>query len=120
LRQWLALRNRIPSFSPRRRFVIFQELTPDMGAGQLADEDWVDDACGAIDDVERRGEAFLCFAGGTLQSPSAPIATTVWMRSLECCRCCKWRSPGDSMVKPLQSLPAPLQPCVCRFIVTTP
>src|SRR5690606_40123254 len=45
--------------SPIRRRVILEELPPHVLAGVEAVDDRVDDARGAVDDVERRVEAFL-------------------------------------------------------------
>ena len=42
-----------------RRRIVLQELPPHMLAGVEAVDDRVDDARGAVDDVQRRMEAFL-------------------------------------------------------------
>ena len=39
--------------------IVFQELAPDVVAGVEAVDDGVEDAGGAVDGVERRGEALL-------------------------------------------------------------
>src|SRR5262245_62042306 len=44
---------------PVRRLVILQELTPHMRTGVEAIDDWIHDARGTVDDVERRMEALL-------------------------------------------------------------
>src|SRR3546814_280322 len=48
-----------PAISPVRRRVILQELPPHVLAAVEAVDDRVDDARGAVDDVQRRVEAFL-------------------------------------------------------------
>src|SRR3546814_16658487 len=53
-----------PAISPVRRRVILQELPPHVLAAVEAVDDRVDDARGAVDDVQRRGEAFLDELGG--------------------------------------------------------
>src|SRR5688500_16956390 len=45
--------------SPLRRLVVLEELSPDVLAGVDPRDDGVDDAGGAVDDVERRVEAVL-------------------------------------------------------------
>src|ERR1700730_18034740 len=42
---------------PRRRLVVLQKLSPEVRAREAPGEDRVDDACCAVDDVERRREA---------------------------------------------------------------
>src|SRR4029453_15589512 len=51
-------------FSPRRWLVVLEELPPHMRPKELPHEDRVNDARGAIDDVERRRESLFGFAGG--------------------------------------------------------
>src|SRR3546814_4690880 len=48
-----------PAISPVRRRVVLQELPPHVLAGVEPVDDRVDDARGAVDDVQRRVEAFL-------------------------------------------------------------
>src|SRR6185312_7583876 len=45
--------------SPIRRLVVLEKQAPDMLPGVAAADDRIDDACGAVDDVERWMEALL-------------------------------------------------------------
>src|SRR5262245_38823305 len=49
----------IVNLLPIDRSIVLQELTPDVLAGIDAGDDGIDDACGAVDDVERRMEAMF-------------------------------------------------------------
>ena len=63
---------------------VLEELTPDVGAGVVAVDDRIDDAGGAVDDVERRVEAVLvpllpAFSTGS-SSLTQPVSTAfMWM-----------------------------------------
>ena len=93
---------------PVRRLVVLEELPPDVLAGVEAVDDRVDDARGAVDDVERRMEALLgSFCARRSRPDPRPSPSRCRRYS---CGCRRRGSPGPRCAS---SCSTPPSPCSC-------